>query len=388
MTQELVYDLAAVAAGGAETFRATDPLVNPNPYASPGDFAAQYPTPVDTTELIAMCEEVTALQWLMATEEVQGLKQITWRELNELAFTSGSVGISFADGDCPNEFRADGDPTSYDLKNIGAKKTLTLSDILHSAASRAAGYGMAAIGGTTPWGEGIPGAFQTPQVPVQMIADIKAKTIIEAEALIGNGWDNLLINGDDSVNSLQFNGIIDQLTGSAAHTNDNSGSGSYSATDFDRWLTESCAKPQVLLLHPSAASEVLAAYFQLLFQGSQIISKTDQEGIVPGFNFAGFVNTAVGRLTLVADNNVPRVNIGSGKFQSKIYALRMIHQGVKLVYMITQIPVGYQDLAPGCTAIAFEIWGKTGVVVKHKCAHGIYTSQFTGRILTTCPVIL
>lgn len=389
MTQELVYDLGAAANGGIETFRATDPLLNPQPYQTPADFAYQYPTPVDPTELIAMCEEVTVLQWLTATNETQGLKEVTWRELNELAFTSGSAAISFADGDCPSEYAANGTPTTYVLKNVGTKKSLTLSDIMHSAASRAAGYGVAAVGGSTPFGELVPGAFQTPQIPVQAVADLKAKTIIEAEALIGNGLDNLLINGDHLQNSLQFDGIAAQVTASlGAHTNDDTASGSFSAQSFDQWLSESCAKPQVLLMHTTAAQEVLSAYFQLIFQGSQIIQTTNTDGIVPGFNFAGFVNTGIGRLQIVGDNNVGRTNIAGGKFQSKIYALRMTHQGAKLVYMITQIPIGYQDLAPGCTSISFEIWGKLGVVVKHKCAHGVYTTQFTGRIVNTCPVIL
>ena len=37
-----------------EVFRATDPVILPQPYASPADFAAQYPTPLDPTEIIAM----------------------------------------------------------------------------------------------------------------------------------------------------------------------------------------------------------------------------------------------------------------------------------------------------------------------------------------------
>ena len=43
--------------------RATDPVISPA-YAVPGDFAAQYPTPLDPTEIIAMCEEITLWQAL------------------------------------------------------------------------------------------------------------------------------------------------------------------------------------------------------------------------------------------------------------------------------------------------------------------------------------
>ena len=42
--------------------KTTDPVILPQPYASPADFAAQYPQPLDPTEIIAMCEEVTLLQ--------------------------------------------------------------------------------------------------------------------------------------------------------------------------------------------------------------------------------------------------------------------------------------------------------------------------------------
>ena len=51
----------------AEIQRTTDPVILPQPYASPADFSAQYPTPLDPTELIAMCEEVSLLQ-LMSKE--------------------------------------------------------------------------------------------------------------------------------------------------------------------------------------------------------------------------------------------------------------------------------------------------------------------------------
>ena len=38
--------------------KATDPVLFPTTYVQPADFAAQYPTPLDTTEIITMCEEV------------------------------------------------------------------------------------------------------------------------------------------------------------------------------------------------------------------------------------------------------------------------------------------------------------------------------------------
>ena len=109
--------------------------------------------------------------------------------------------------------------------------------------------------------------------------------------------------------------------------------------------------------------------------------------IVPGYNFAGFVNTGVGRLQVVADNNFNRSAAGTTTFQTTLYAMRMTHNGENLVYRMTQIPFSMIDLVPGCTAISFQIWVKTALIIKLCCAHGAYVSQFTGRISSTCSVI-
>jgi hypothetical protein len=42
------------------------------------------------------------------------------------------------------------------------------------------------------------------------------------------------------------------------------------------------------------------------------------------------------------------------------------------------------DLVPLCTAIQFEIWAKTALVIKNCCSHGVYQSVFEGRSITTC----
>src|SRR5512139_3604835 len=85
--------------------RGSDPVLNPV-YASPADFAAQYPQPLDTTEIMALCEEVTMLQ---AIPEIRtGLSGETWREMTSLAFTSGSAYIAFQDGYCPEEYTHNG----------------------------------------------------------------------------------------------------------------------------------------------------------------------------------------------------------------------------------------------------------------------------------------
>jgi len=378
-----------VPEGGAGLIqRTSDPVITPQPYASPADFAAQYPQPLDTTEIIAMCEEITA--WAAIPEQVTSLKYDTWRELNELAFTSGSAYICFADGECPEEYSHDGDNTTVTLKNIGAKKSLSESDIMHSAAIAAANWnGINRLVGGAPASQGIPGGSNVGTFLMEQVADVKEKEIRLQSTLLLNGWDKLLVNGDSSTSTLCFDGIEYQVTqANGSHTSSSStASGTISAISYDRFLAESCAKPTHVFGHPQAIQELLAAYFQLGFAGSQLVNFSDGNRITPGYNFAGFVNTGVGRLAVVADNNFTRTASGSSTFQSSIFSLRMNHDGTPLVYKRTQIPLHLKDLVPGCTAVSFMVWAKTALIVKHKCAHGRYTCLFDGRIVTTCPTI-
>lgn len=369
--------------------RATDPNILPQPYASPADFAAQYPTPLDTTEIIAMCEEVTA--WQAIPENPDGpyaLKQETWRELNSLAFTSGSSYISFADGECPEEYTHDGTNTTITLKNIGAKKSLSESDILHSTAVAAAGWnGINRLVGGMAASEGLPGGSPLPTFQQEAVAGVKEKEARLAMTLVMNGWDRLLVEGNSGANSLEFDGIETLVTaGNGSHVNTDP-SGTFSAQSFDRFLAESCAKPTHIFGHPQAIQEMMSGYFQLGFQGSQLVNFEGGNRITPGFNFESAVNTGVGRLTVVSDNNFNRSASSGTTFQSALFALRMTHNGVPLVYRRTQIPLQMKDLVPGCTAVSFQVWAKTALVIKHKCAHGRYTNSFTGQIVSTCPVI-
>lgn len=369
--------------------RATDPLILPQPYASPADFAAQFPTPLDTTEIIAMCEEVTA--WQALPELPTALKEETWRELNALAFTSGSSYIAFADGDCPEEYKHDGSNTTVTLKSIGAKKSLSTSDIMHSAAVAAAGWnGINRLVGGIPAGEGVPGGSSTATFLQESVADVKEKEVRLAMTLTLNGWDRLLITGNATARPLEFSGIENLVTvagGSYSNCTGSAVSGTFAAGTYDRFLAESCAKPTHVFGHPQAIQEMLSGYFQLGFAGSQVVNFSDGNRITPGFNFAGFVNTGVGRLAVVADNNFTRTAGDAGKVHMTLYGLRMTHNGVPLVYKRTQIPLALKDLAPGCTAISFEVWSKTALIVKHKCAHSRYCAQFTGNIVTTCTAI-
>lgn len=380
---EKVLDLAN---GGAFVQQATDPVVSN--VATPGDFAAQYPTPLDTTEIIAKCEELS--MWMALPEHTTGLKVESWREMDSLAFSSGSQYIAFADGACPEEYEHDGDNLSVTLKNIGAKKSLTISDIMHSNASRMAGYGMARLVGGMPSSEGMPGGAQVGTFVQEAIADLKEKEVRLGMTLVMNGWDRLLVAGDSATYPLEFDGLETYATNRTCtfHTNSTSTTGTFDADDFDRFLSEQCAKPTMIFGHPTAVQEMMSAYFARGTYPQQIINFNDGNRITPGFNFASFVNTAIGRLGVVADNNFTRTSYnGNTAFQAVLYPLRMTHNGEDLVYKITQIPLALKDLAPGCTAISFEIWAKTALVIKMCCAQGAYTGFFTGRVTTSCAVI-
>ncbi len=364
--------------------RTTDPLILPQPYVSPTDFAAQYPTPLDTTEIMDLCEEISL--WRAIPNIDTGLQAYTWREMTSLAFTSGSAYIAFADGECPEEYTHDGANTTINLKYICAKKTISISDIKHSLTVASAGAGINAIVGGFPSSEGMPGGVDFATFTRERIRDVKEKETRLAMTLVMNGWDRLLVAGDTNTNALEFDGIEQWATNQSCtmHTNTNTASGTFSAVSFDRFLAESCAKPTMIFGHPAAIQELMSAYFQLGFQASQSIAFTDGNRLTPGYNFAAFVNTGVGRLPVVSDYNFRRNNIGGGAFQADIWALRMTHNGEPFVYKITQIPLSFQDLVPGCTAISFEVWAATALVIKACCAQSKYTSQFTGAIATTC----
>ena len=387
MSEQILDVESGVPFDEATVQRATDPVL---PGAiTPNDFAGQYPTPLDTTEILDFCEDITV--WKIIPEERTGLKAYMWREMANLAFMSGSDGmIAFADGYCPETFDHTGTDSTVTLKNIGAYKSMTISDVLHSQAVAAADWhGINRLLGSFPSGEGLPGASDVATFQAQAIAGLKAKEMRLAATLVLNGWDRLLCVGDASTRTLEFNGIkgwVDNVC--SEHSNDNDASGTYSAIGFDRFLSEACAKPTHIFGHSTAIQEMLSAYFQLGYQGSQVVNFADGNRIVPGFNFAGSVNTAIGTLTVVADDNFGRTNIAGGAFQTVLYALRMVHNGDPLVYKITQVPLSFRDLSPGCTAIAFQIWAKTALVIKACCALGAYTTQMTGRTsVTSCTKI-
>ena len=386
MANEIVADMANP--GGAFVQRATDPAISN--VATPADFSAQFPTPLNPTEILTLCEEVSLLNAI--PEQRTGLQQEVWREMTSLAFTSGSNYIAFSDGTCPEEYTHDGSNTTVNLKNIGVKKSLTISDIIHSRAVVMGGSGIEALNG--PWNRegGLPGTTDMGTMAREAIADLKEKEIKLGMTLLLNGEDRLLAVGNASSRPLEFSGIETQVTsGNGAHVNDVTGqnaSGTFSATNFDRFLSEACAKPTHIFGHPQAIQEMMSGYFQLGFQGSQLVNFNSGSRIVPGFSFAGSVETGIDRLTVVADSNFSRSASGTNSFSSKLYTLRMSHNGQPLVYRSTQIPLSLTDLTPGCTAISFEVWKKTALIIKAMCAQGYYAfGSFGGRTTTTCTAL-
>jgi hypothetical protein len=366
-----------------------DPALLPTPYATPADFADQYPLPLDTTEIIAMCEEVTL--WKALPEIRTSLYAEQWREMTSLAFNSGSASIAFPDGMCPDEYKHDGEDQTVYVRNIGAKKTLSVREIMHSQAVASGGWGINKLVGGFPTSEGVPGGSDIATFQREVVRNLKEKEVRLAMTLVLNGWDNLLVNGDSNNNSYEFDGFEHWATNKECtmHTNARASiSGTFSADTFDRFLAESCAKPTHIFGHPQAIQEMLSGYFQLGFAGSQVIQYSDGGRITPGFNFMGFVNTGVGRLAVVADGNFTRTAMGGGTtFQADLWAMRMTHNGEPLVYKLTQIPLSLQDLNPGCTTIAFEVWAATALVIKACCAQARWTSVFTGKITSQCTKI-
>jgi len=375
MTDEILN--LGVDANVAPSFvsKATDPVL-PGA-ATPSDFSAVYPTPVDVTELLAMCDEVSL--WKALPEERTMLHTYIWRETNELAFAPTKT-VSFANGECPEDFAHDGDNRTVSLKWLGARKTLTDSDIMHSMGSIASGYGMRQLVGGT---ESMPGGNASANIGVQAFADLKAREMALAGVLTLNGWDRLLVKGSVTTNPLEFDGIETLITAAnGAHSG--ASVADFSASEFDRFLSGGCGKPTHILGHPAAIQELLSGYFQL---GSQNITFSGGSAVIPGFNFASVVNTGVGQLVCIADTNFTRTDATGGKFTTKLYPVRMSHNGEQLIYKVTQIPLSFKDLAPGCTSIAFQIAAKTALVVKAMCAQGVYSTTMTGAIATSCPII-
>ena len=370
--------------------KTADPVFSHTQPLTPPTFNMQDPQPLDPLEVMALCEEISAVRNIPVKHTE--LKTELWMETTHLYMDAGQYAF-FPDGECPEEFTQTGTYDTTHLKNYGVKKSLTEVDIRHSAAIAGQG-GIAALLGMFASGEREPGGYNLGTFQREQIADIKEKEVRKGHSLVLDMLDWTLIRGATATDPLEFDGLetlIAACTGE--HTNTSCPTGTFSADDFDRFISEGCAKPTHIWGHPLALQMVAAQYFQLGWQGSQNVphvpglSPGASERIVPGYGFASAINTQVGRLPLIGDANFERTALAGscgGLFRSIIYPLRMIHNGEPLIYRPQLQPPSYRDLTPGCTAISFQIWGREALTVKACCAQGRYTAQFNGNITTTC----
>lgn len=361
------------------TTRATDPLIDYQPVVRPTDFATEFGIPVDQTEIIALCEEISTYQNL--PEVINGSHTESWLEMNALYFTGGANYIAFENGGCPESYTANSVNRTVAKRHIGAKKTLSQSDIVHSMASIAAGYGINNLIGPVPFNEGAGGDGPASFLRAN-IADAKEKEIRRMMTLVLNGWDELLVKGDNGANSEEFSGIETLITsgnGSRINYDKSAYTGTFSVARFDEWLAAGCARPTHIMGHPTAIQALKLAYWSLGANASAPQLMTNgNAAVVAGASFANQIQTSVGSLTLVPDARFTRTDHADGTFSTSLYAVRMVHNGEPLVYKATQIPLNFKDLVPGCSAISFMVWSVTALVVKHACAHGQYRARFNG----------
>ncbi|OGS01203.1 MAG: hypothetical protein A2V88_08970 [Elusimicrobia bacterium RBG_16_66_12] len=362
--------------------RDTDPNMWPTPVPTPGDFANEFGTPVDPTEIIALCEELGL--YTAFPEIVNGSRVESWRELTQLEFASGCDSCAFTPGECPEDSVHHTDTESVTKRHFGVKKSLTESDIRHSIAAIAGGVGVSALIGAFN-DKGLPGELDAASLIRGGVADLKEKELRLAMILVLNCWDDLLVNGDNGANPLEFDGITNSITvTNGARACPNWMTGTFSAANFDRFLSAGCANPQAILGHPTALAEIALGYYAI---GSQTVFFDRNEGIVPGLNFASQIMAGLGPIALIGDSRFPRVAGGDGSFTTIVYPVRLTHNGEPLIYKATQIPLSAKDLTPGCTAVAFEVWAVSALVVKAMCAQALCQMDFSGMIDDGCTYV-
>jgi len=353
--------------------RDTDPVMWPSPPPTPHDFTTEFGTIVDQTEIIPMCEELGLYNAF--PEDVNGANTDTWREMTMLEFASGCDSCAFTPGACPEDFVHDTETQHTHKRHIGVKKSLTESDIRHSAAAIAAGVGInALVGGFND--QGLPGENDAASLLRGSVADLKEKELRLAMVLVLNCWDDLLVNGSNLTNPLEFDGIRNLITAAnGARSCSTTMTGTFSASRFDDFLSEGCALPQAIIGHPTALAQIALAYMAI---GSQTVMFDRNEGIVPGLNFASQIMAGIGPVALIGDTRFPRQTNAGGTFTTDVYPVRLTHNGEPLIYKATQIPLAAKDLTPGCTAIAFEVWAVTALVIKAMCAQAVCRLTFSG----------
>ncbi len=360
--------------------RDTDPVMWPAVTPTPHDFTTEFGTIINQTEIIPLCEELGLYNAL--PEVINGSNQENWLEMTELEFASGCDSCAFTPGLCPEDFVHDSETKYVHKRHIGVKKSLTESDIRHSAAAIAAGVGInSLVGGFNQ--QGLPGESDAASLIRGSVADLKEKELRLAMVLVLNCWDDLLVNGSNFANPLEFDGIRNRITAiNGARSCPTDMTGTFSASRFDQFLAAGCATPQAIIGHPAALAQLALAYYGI---GAQTVIYNDKnEGLVPGLNFASQIMAGIGPVALIGDTRFPRQDLGNGSFTTDLYPVRLTQNGEPLIYKATQIPLAAKDLTPGCTAISFEIWAVTALVVKAMCAQAVCRVTFNGILSDGC----
>ena len=356
----------------------TDPVVLLQPYTQPSDFTAQYPQPLDPTEILQLCEEIRV--WEALPEVVTDTNGDQWREMTALEMSGdGATNHGFfLKGGCPDTHTRSGTNQTITRMYLGDQATLTYEDIKHSmAVAGMQGLGISAI------------STQNRRVS---IADAKAKEMLTMEINTINNWDRALVKGNATTNPLGFDGIETKVTVANGACTNADPTGQFDVEEFDQFLSAGCARPTHLFGHPMALRAIKYAYMSLGATGGtapimQVVMTKDGSQMVPGFNLADQIDTSVGRLTLVPDFRFTATQVQPDRFHASVYALRLYHNGEPIVYKSTQTPLSFKDLAPGCTAISFEIYAVTALVVKHMCAQRFYTANWPGVVGECCDIV-
>lgn len=332
----------------------TDPNILPQPYTQPADFSNQYPQPLDPTEVLDMCEEITV--WKTLPEVVTDYNSDSWREMTSLSFdTTGEASHGFfTKGACPDETTHEGETTTIARKYIGSYESITYEDLRHSiAVARAQGLGISRL---------------SLDSGIETVIGVKEKMMKLQEVTVLNKWDLALVKGAIATVANAFDGIETQVTSAnGARTNSNP-TGTYDEEEFDNFLAAGCARPTHIFGHPKALRAIAIGYLSLGATGGtqpvQMIQiNQDRGGIVAGFTLAPRIQTFVGELILVPDFRFTATTTGADIFSSTVYPLRVYHNGEPIVYKSTQTPLSYVDLPRGCTAFAFEIYAVTALVI-------------------------
>lgn len=323
----------------------TDPNILPQPYVQPTQFTDQYPQPLDPTEILDMCEEITV--WKSLAEVVTDYNADMWREMTSLSFDStGETGHGFfTKGACPDEQIHEGENTTIARKYMGVYESITYEDLRHSiAVARARGLGISRL---------------SLDSGIDTVIGVKEKAIKLNEVVVMNKWDLALVKGSIATVATAFDGIETQVTSANGARVNSNPTGTFDIEEFDNFLAAGCARPTHVFGHPKALRAIALGYLSLGATGGtqpvQMIQiNQDRGGIVAGFTLAPTIQTFVGQLTLVPDFRFTATTTGADIFSATVYPLRVTHNGEPIVYKSTQTPLSYVDLPRGCTAFAFN----------------------------------